>query len=377
MSKNKKLDNSESIFMTGPDLMKAYKKGRRIFHYVHIEKAKLAGVNLTGASFFCATLRNADLSNSILTSTQLKGADLTGANLQGASINASDLIDTNFSEANLSEIDFTGASLARAICTNADLRSAYFGNATLASINLNGANLEHVSLSSSYLDDMDVRPFCNARRIKHISPSYVDARTVMRSYTHPKLKKFLVGCGVPEIFAEYMIDCAQALGEPLMKKLMQSTFISYGGPDEAFARKLYDTLKAHNVIVFFFPETARIGERINNEVFQKIQEQDRVILICSKNSLNRTGVINEIQETLDREARDGGATYLLPIMLDDYVLTEWKNIQPVLAERISRRIIADFRKAKRSKAEFSKAFDRLVDALKIKQVESPEDVIRG
>lgn len=357
--------------MTASDVLKTYKKGGRNFHHVNIDNANLAGVNLAGASFYYASMRNVDLSEATLTHIQLKGADLTGANLQDAFINASDLISTNFSGANLSKVDFTGASLLDANFIDADLRAAYFGNASLGSAKLTGAKLDRVELSSSYLVDMDVRPFCNTRRIKHISPSYVDARTIMLSYTHPKLKQFLIDCGVPQIFAEYMIDCAQALGEPLMKKLMQSTFISYGGPDEAFARKLYETLKAHNVIVFFFPETSRVGERINNEVFHKIQEQDRVLLICSKNSLNRAGVINEIQETLDREARDGGATYLLPIMLDDYVLTEWRNIQPILAERIGRRIIADFRKAKRSKAEFTKAFDRLVDALKIKRVESP------
>lgn len=150
---------------------------------------------------------------------------------------------------------------------------------------------------------------------------------------------------------------------------MQSTFISYGGPDEAFARKLYDALRAHHVIVFFFPETALVGERIDNEVFRRIQEHDRVLLVCSRHSLNRPGVINEIQETLDREARDGGATYLLPIMIDDYVLTGWGKTQPELAERIGRRIVADFRKAKRSKNAFDAAMARVLNALKRKRVD--------
>ena len=148
----------------------------------------------------------------------------------------------------------------------------------------------------------------------------------------------MTDCGVPEIFATFMIDCAQASSASLMKTLMQSTFISYGGPDEAFARKLYETLRAHNVTVFFFPETALVGERIDNEVFRRIQEHDRVLLVCSRQSLDRPGVINEIQETLDREARDGGATYLLPIMTDDYVLTGWRDRHPELAERIGREL---------------------------------------
>ena len=105
---------------------------------------------------------------------------------------------------------------------------------------------------------------------------------------------------------------------------------------------MYSALKAANVVTFFFPESATIGERIGEEVFRRLQEHDRVILVCSRSSLDRPGVLNEIQETLDREARDGGRTYLLPITLDDYVLTDWRHVQPILAQRIRGRMVGDF-----------------------------------
>lgn len=247
------------------------------------------------------------------------------------------------------------------------MTSAYFGSAQLGQVSLRGARLDHARLGSTYFDDQDVRAFCEVSTLTHFSPSYIDSRTVMRSYIHPELKRFMVDCGVPEIFAEYMIDCAQALDMPLVRRMMQSTFISYGGPDEPFARRLYDALRSHSIIVYFFPETATLGERIDNEVFQRIQEHDRIILICSRDSLDREGVVNEIQETLDREARDGGATYLLPITLDDYVTTGWKDSHPEFAERVSRRIIGDFRGAGRSQREFDRAVSRLIDALKVKR----------
>ena len=221
-------------------------------------------------------------------------------------------------------------------------------------------------MSSTYLYDVNVGGFCDALNVKHSGPSSIDSRAVMKSYLHPDLKRFMIDCDVPEVFATYMIDCARAIGEPLMRSLMQSTFISYGGPDEPFACRLYDTLRAHNVVAFFFPETGTVGERIDSEVFRRIQEHDRVLLVCSRKSLDRLGVVNEIQETLNREARDGGATYLLPIVLDDYVLTEWRKTHPILAERVGRRIIADFRTARRSKRAFGIAISRVIDALKIK-----------
>jgi hypothetical protein len=55
-------------------------------------------------------------------------------------------------------------------------------------------------------------------------------------------------------------------------------------------------------------------------------------------------------------------------MIDDYVLNDWRKVQPDLAERLGRRIIADFRKARRSKAQFSLALDRVIDALKVRRV---------
>jgi TIR domain len=154
------------------------------------------------------------------------------------------------------------------------------------------------------------------------------------------------------------------LGEPLLRTLMQSTFISYGGPDEDFARKIYDSLKKIGVVVFFFPETARLGERIDAEVFRRIQEHDRVLLICSESSLKRPGVTHEIRETLDREARDGGETYLLPITLDNYVFSKFREEHSDLAERLSRRIIGDFRGTQRSRVRFDKAMQRVADALR-------------
>lgn len=130
---------------------------------------------------------------------------------------------------------------------------------------------------------------------------------------------------------------------------------------------LYEALKAHGVVTFFFPASATFGERIDSEVFRRLQEHDRMILICSRNSLDRPGVLNEIQETFDREARDGGTTYLLPVTLDDYVFSGWRTTHPELAERVGRRVVGDFRGTARSKTKFNSALDRLLDALKTRR----------
>jgi hypothetical protein len=338
---------------------------------VQADHVDLTGARIHGASFYYASLRGANFTQASLTHVQFKGADLSDAILRRSSLNATDLIAANFHNADMREVDLTGAAMAATDCTGADMRRALFNNTSLQGALFAGARLDGARIGDTHFTDVDVTPFCRVSTIKHHSPSYIDSRTVMRSYTHPGLKSFMVQCGVPEIFAEYMIDCAKALDLPLIRRMMQSTFISYGAPDEAFARRLYGALRSHNVVVFFFPETATMGERIADEIFRRIQEHDRVLLVCSRNSLDRGGVLNEIHETLAREARDGGATYLLPITLDDYVFKGWKKKQPQLAERISSRIIGDFRGARRDPQNFERALARLLDALKVKRPGRP------
>ena len=62
-----------------------------------------------------------------------------------------------------------------------------------------------------------------------------------------------------------------------------------------------------------------------------------------------------------REARDGGASYLIPITLDNY-LFNWKDL---LAIPIRDRVVADFRGAKTKDERFEIGFLQLLLALKI------------
>jgi hypothetical protein len=361
------LNKSEPEWSSVGEVLKAYKKGRRDFWRAQLDSADFSGRKLEGVSFMGSSLRQANFDGARLTHVQLKSANLTGASLVGASINASDLIGANFTRANLDKADLTGASLNCANLTEASMVGVNLGNTVFDQTNLSRARLDKADLWT-HLIDLDLGALCDAKKLRHSGPSGIDARSIMKSYYHPRLRSFMLKCGVPALFVEYQIECARALGDSILESLMQSTFISYGGPDERFARRLYDALSVNGVTTFFFPENSVVGERISNEVYRNIQSHDRTILVCSKSSLNRSGVLHEIQETFDREARDGGATYLLPIMLDDYVLTDWKNEQPQYAQIIGSRVVADFRKTARNKQAFELAVGRLMSALKKRQV---------
>lgn len=145
--------------------------------------------------------------------------------------------------------------------------------------------------------------------------------------------------------------------------MLQSTFISYGTPDAAFAARLNEALTSRGITTFFFPKDAIPGQRLHRLMREGVNMHDRIILVCSAASLNRPGVLNEITEALQREAREGGRDHLIPITLDDYVFVAWKPEDPGLAQAIKDRVVADFRGADEHPDTFAAAVSRLIAAL--------------
>jgi hypothetical protein len=359
-------DPADYRAVSAKELMRAYRKGQRLFHFLRLDGLDLADVDLCDASFYFCLMREIDLSGALLLRTHFQAANLQGANFDTTLLHGADFSSADLTAACFYRSDLLGSNFTRATCTDTDFRFARLQAANLTSASFSGARVTGVKFGGTQLTDIDLRPFCSAARVQHYFPSFVDSQAVMKSHSHPGLKRFLGDCGIPAVFSEYMVECAAASAESPVQKLMRSTFISYGDPDERFARELYNALRQHGITAFFFPESARVGERLSNEIHNQIQAHDRVLLVCSKKSLSRAGVINEIQETLDREARDRGASYLLPVMLDSYVLKDWHEAEPSLARRVRNRVIADFRGARRVGPHFSRQLDRIIDALKVK-----------
>jgi hypothetical protein len=145
--------------------------------------------------------------------------------------------------------------------------------------------------------------------------------------------------------------------------MAQTVYVAYGGPDAAFARNLRDALASHGLVTFFFPDNATPGRRLHRVMRRGVQEYDRVILICSESSLSRFGVLNEIEETLQREAREGGTEVLIPIILDDFLLHNWAPSRADIAQAVRDRVVADFRGCKADPTAFAAAFSKLIAAL--------------
>jgi hypothetical protein len=375
--------------VTRKSLLDAYRRGRRDFCGICLTRMDLGESRRPGnkderpvlreCDFTGATLRDCTFVGSDLTGSRFARANLTDSNFARATLTACDFSRARLDFCNLNLADCNGAKFTHASfrvarlwgtdLSNTLLTGTDFSGAALKSLLLTSARAAYVRLNDTVLSDLDLSVFVNARIVKSRSPSDVDWSAVAQSLRLPykHLKSFLVRVGMPDSVAEWMIKGLRALDPADTFAMMQSTFISYGAPDETFATALRDELQKNGVKTFLFRDDAVPGQKLHRMMSDGVNRYDRVILVCSKASLNRPGVLNEIEETLQREARDGGAVYLIPIRLDDYVFKGWSPTTGNIARAVRDRVVGDFRKYRRSRRALLGAMGPLLDALRTKR----------
>ena len=143
----------------------------------------------------------------------------------------------------------------------------------------------------------------------------------------------------------------------------KSVFISFGSPDSRIALRIYEELIAHGIDSFLFTKNARPGDKLHRMMRIGINTYSHVLLLCSCNSLNRSGVLNEIEETLARESREGGSSVLIPITLDDYVFHGWNPKRSDIAQTVRDRVILDLRNAHSDPSVLKRGVKQLLVAL--------------
>jgi hypothetical protein len=304
---------------------------------VSFENANLEHWQLVGGTFERCSFKGAKFKRLTAKATRFRHCSFDRAVMDFA-----DLRMVDFDACSLEDTSFRYANMETVAIADSYLAVTSFASARLDGVRFNAVHVAKVDVARTHFVDCDVEVFTQNIVPDLVRGASFDWKTVSKSLRAVKLQNLLRTAGTPEIVATYMIDAAKALDPALLFKLMRSTFISYGAPDARFARILRDKLQANGVRTFFFETDATPGERLHHVMRRGVNEHDRVVLICSAASLDRPGVRNEIEETLDREARDGGATYLIPIVLDDY-LFEWKD---PLGIAIRNRVVADFREPK-------------------------------
>ena len=116
---------------------------------------------------------------------------------------------------------------------------------------------------------------------KHWRPSIVDYRTLAQSGPLPL--PFLRGCGLPDVFIEYLPSLLNQALE------FYSCFISYSHEDKVFCPATARYLQGRGIRCWLDEKQLRGGDDILDHVDRGIRLWDKVLLCCSKNSLTSGG----------------------------------------------------------------------------------------
>lgn len=164
-----------------------------------------------------------------------------------------------------------------------------------------------------------------------------------------------------DIFAKAVLDIYSET------QVRSSVFLSYAEADEKFATRLYDDLQANGVRCWKFDRDAQTGQTNWGEIEKAIRGNDKVLLIASKSSLQRPGVIREIERALRLEdermrARatgeyTGDVNVLFPVRLDDYIFRGWRHERKV---DVTRKVVANAQGWARNKKIYAKVLKRLL-----------------
>jgi hypothetical protein len=148
-------------------------------------------------------------------------------------------------------------------------------------------------------------------------------------------------------------------------ELHKSAFISFGGPDQAFADEINTFLRNKGVRTWFFPVDKLPGQKLHRMMYEGVNNHDRVLLICSRSSLSRPGVLNEIERVLERESNEGGSDILIPLSIDEFLFSEeFRPERPDIAAQIRSRVVATIPGKQADPTGFEREMLRVLAALK-------------
>lgn len=336
-----------------------------------LSAANLAGANLAGANLLEANLLEADLFHAGLTRARLAHADLTRVKLTHANLFEADLRHADLTHANLRHAEVTRANLSGAILTGADLSGVSLTEGNLSGATLAGATLYYANLSGADLSRTDFDGalcmgtiFANAdlslarslETIKHAGPSEISINALCKSSGKIPVI-FLRRAGVPQSLIDSLPDLVESPSP------FYSCFISFIEADNALSKKLYEDLQAAGVRCWRYKEDAPWGSTLRKEIAKGIRLYDKLVVICSRKSLDVQPVIREIERALRKErtlkGTGGDSSVLFPIQIDDFISDGWQHAQR--AEVLEKRI-GDFRNWQQPEA-YQAAFSQLLKNL--------------
>lgn len=299
-------------------------------------------------------------------------ADLRGAPLRGCQLQSARLHDVNFAGADLSSSNLRGADLRRsdlrgALLTDSDLRKADFRSAVLADvtggignsvIDITNADFTEAVFGWTLIGDIYLNRMIGIGQIRHAGPSYLSTSTleftvdeISRSGTfRTDIEVFLRGAGVA-------LEAFEQFERGLRSHAFCSAFISYSHTDRNFATWLLEELQRRGIRCWLDDKNMLPGDNILDKMAEAIGSHDKILVCCSKASLESWWVKDEIHKVLEIERHVPRTHRIIPLLLDDYLLDTWED---GLAANLRSRRAADFRQVSGRQEQL----ESLIDALK-------------
>lgn len=154
-----------------------------------------------------------------------------------------------------------------------------------------------------------------------------EAVRALASFIHIRRQYFAVHGPTEEVNVEAFAVTGQAGSERLhgggrshiQNERTRSCFLSYARVDSDFAKHLRDSLRQAGITCWQDIHDMRGGDFWREQIYDAIEKHDKLVLICSRASLERPAVVEEIQEAISRE-RQTETQKLFPIRIDDFIL---------------------------------------------------------
>lgn len=359
---------------------------REFFQGIDLREANLRGVNLrfclfTDADFSRADLRTAILRNSHAVNARFDGAqfryigpqiNFSGSSFVGATFEECDLAEANFFMANLSEATFVGTNLMRAMLRRARLDKAHLTScglheAFLVDTSLHEARVDQCVFSQTVVTGVDLSVLASLEDCQYDGPSHVAGSLEptaiglrQRPYRQGAVETFFRGAGIPD---EYLLTFRGTIQRPIE---FYSCFISYSHSDAEFARRIYNDLQMSGIRCWLDEHALLPGDDIYAEVDKGIRLWDKVLLCCSRSSLDSWWVERELDTAFEKEKtirhdRGENKLVIIPLDLDGYLLDQWNGSH---ASALRKRLAARFLGWEADGVLYRRQLERLQAALR-------------
>lgn len=254
----------------------------------------------------------------------------------------------DFSEANLSGLRLVGANLS----------SANFFKANLSKASLSGVNLSNSYFNKTSFEKTVLSGCKGLKDIKVGNKCSFDEETIKKSWPLPE--EFLLKMG-------FSNESLNSLNENFQvpKQNLFPVFLSHAWENKDFAGKLYDALIEKGVLVWYDEKKMKPGDDILDSIDEGISTYDKMILVCSKESLKSWWVEEELDRVFEKERKyrnEKGKKHrlLIPVTIDNTLFESNES----RSKSIRKRIVGDFKEWD-NEEKFDVSLNQLIESLDV------------